>query len=483
MKLTQTTIFSKPVITSIYLMLIVSTLGAISHYPGTWYIYLAFSVLSNYLLLVGFNKNSIFFDTFIGIFFWLGFWLKATFKLIFSGGEFSEAVGQFDGSGDAFDRAVIVVMIAFVGLLIARWARIKWMFTYREHCETVTNMNLFKFYTKYRVSILVFFVAAFLLVGISNVFFGIYQRGEIPRTVLPYGLNGVYTWLLLFGLASFSALIMRFELVLNNAKGSAVPLIVLLELFVSNVSLLSRGMLLNFMALFYGAYNLAKRSNIKITIKQCIVVMSIFIVLFGSSVIAVNYLRTLEHHERLISVAKVRNEKLDTIIAMTSSLFINRWVGMEGVLAVTSYGDSGWHLFREALRERYSHYETSFYDLNIIDSPYIDMDKTKNHYISLPGAIAFFFYPGSYLFLLASMVMIGLFAAMFEFMTYRLGGKNLILCALISQVIAFRLASFGYVPSQSYLLFGSIFVNLLIIYLLIVIFNKLYKPTHQSQTY
>jgi len=467
---------SKIGLTCFLLLLLAVTVVASTKYGGDWRIYLIFSVVSNFLLLVGFSKNAIFFDTFIGVFFWLGFWLKASFKIIFYGGEFSESVGQFDGSGDAFDHAIIVITVAFAGLLIARWARLRWMFSYREHREIVDDMGLFKVYKKHRAAILIFFVLAFLLVGISNVFFGIYQRGEIPRTILPYGLNGVYTWLLLFGLASFSALIMRFELALNNARDSAVPLIVLLELFVSNVSLLSRGMLLNFVALFYGAYNLAKRSSIKITIKQFIVVMSIFIVLFGSSVIAVNYLRTLEHHERFIPVTKVSKEKVNTIVAMTSSLFINRWVGMEGVLAVTSYGDSGWGLFREALKERYSHYETSFYDLNIIDSPYADMDKTKNHYISLPGAIAFFFYPGSYLFLLIVMILIGLFAAMFELITYKLGGKNLILCALISQVIAFRLASFGYVPSQSYLLFGTIFLNLLMIFVLIYIFNKFYKP-------
>jgi len=41
----------------------------------------------------------------------------------------------------------------------------------------------------------------------------------------------------------------------------------------------------------------------------------------------------------------------------------------------------------------------------------------------------------------------------------------MILCALIAQVVAFRYASFGYVPAQSYLLFGSIFLNVILLYL------------------
>jgi len=54
--------------------------------------------------------------------------------------------------------------------------------------------------------------------------------------------------------------------------------------------------------------------------------------------------------------------------------------------------------------------------------------------------------------------------AVVDVAVYRLGGKNLMLCALFAQVVAYRFSSFGYVPSQSYLLFGSLFLTLLMIY-------------------
>ena len=41
---------------------------------------------------------------------------------------------------------------------------------------------------------------------------------------------------------------------------------------------------------------------------------------------------------------------------------------------------------------------------------------------------------------------------------------NVILCSLLAQVVAFRYLSFGYIPKQSYLLFGAIIFNLFIIY-------------------
>ena len=98
-------------------------------------------------------------------------------------------------------------------------------------------------------------------------------------------------------------------------------------------------------------------------------------------------------------------------------------------------------------------------------TPQIEIDREKFHFIqTLPGVMAFFFYPGSYWFLFISMLLIGIFAASLEYMSYKFSGKNVILAACIAQIIAFRLSNFGYAPAQSYLLIGSIILNLVIIY-------------------
>ncbi len=44
-------------------------------------------------------------------------------------------------------------------------------------------------------------------------------------------------------------------------------------------------------------------------------------------------------------------------------------------------------------------------------------------------------------------------------------GRNLILCALFGQVIAYRYVHFGSVPSQSYLLLGALLGNIALIWL------------------
>jgi hypothetical protein len=239
-----------------------------------------------------------------------------------------------------------------------------------------------------------------------------------------------------------------------------------MESFASNVSLLSRGMVLNMGALFYGLYKNSKSPR-KVSLRFLVVVMLVFGLLFVSSVTVVNYLRFHgpEVFGRTWDNAEVTSQTSSAAVrGMTTPLFIDRWVGMEGVLAVSSSQKIGEELWHQAWQEIYRDYGTSFYDLNLIQSSYLNIDTSKHHYISLPGIIAFCFYPGSFVFLFGALLLVGLIGAAIEIFVYKFGGRNLILCSLLAQVVAFRFASFGYVPTQSYLLFGTLFLNVMILF-------------------
>lgn len=474
-------------------------------YPGHGAIYVLFSIIANLLLYFGFRKNAIFFDTFIGIFFWLGFWLKLTIRIAFFSGVFSEPVGNFDGSGAAFDKALLVSACGMLGLLAASFLREKLSCNYPLKVEGITLQGLFSVYRNHRKIVLVGFVVLFFIIAATNAYFGIYQRGNIVRTTLPFGLNGVYKWLLLFGLASFATLILRFEFEIKKETSFPAMFISLLESFVSNLSLLSRGMILNAGSLIYGVFTSQRFHSIKSDVRFFVVTLLALVLLSAGSLFLSNYFRLSNEVKTIYIIAEVKtpsvpipekqyntmqpNERqsvvsqpvakqgvidrimtvkgiplLPSIINMTLKLFVDRWVGMEGVMAVSSYPDLGWNLWKKAWKETYNENETSFYDNTFITSPYIIVDKTKFHFISLPGIIAFLFYPGSFLFLFAGMFVLGVTAAIIEYFVFRLGGKNVILCSLFAQVVAFRYLSFGYVPMQSYLLFGTIFLNLFIIY-------------------
>lgn len=441
---------------SFLFLVTIFTFAAIIKYVGTFYIFIWFTITSTTLLYYGFRKNAIFFDTFIGIFLWLGFWLKTTLRIIFIDSRFSEGLGQLTIPADTFDEALFISGIGFLALIIASHIREKFIFSYPDQKEKEKS-GLFLYYENHRMKILAGYTLLFIFIGVSNFYLGIYQRGEITQTTLPFGLNGVYKWLLLFGISSFAALILKYEIDLQKKPTYFVPILTLVEACITNISLLSRGMILNAGSLGFGMLKEFQTARKKTNKKFWFILAITFIVLFLSSVVLVNKLRA----DNINSINTI-NTSAD--LGEVKILFLDRWVGIEGMIATANSNRKGWSFFKEALSEKYDEHKTSFYDLNLIHSPYLATDTSIHHYMSLPGFIAFFYYPGSIIFLFCSIFILGLVASLIELATYTLGDKNLILSALIAQVIAYRYAHFGYVPAQSYLLFASIFLTIFLVF-------------------
>lgn len=439
------------------------TLVASKQYVGHTYIYLLFSILCNSLLYMGFREKALFFDAAIGTFLWLGFWLKLTLRIVYVGGLDKGFAGSFDGSGGALDYGLLVSCCGFAGLMLATVVRARFFYYKTKAVGDTTLSGLLTIYREHRGKILFCFICLVFFVGISNIQMGVYQRGQVAVTILPYGLSGVYKWLLQFGLASFGAVILQFEYVLCKRNSYVAAIAVLFEGLASSVSLLSRGMILNTTALFYGLFKSMTLFGVVIKTRFLAIILAVFFLFFVVSVLSVNYLRVNTAQRE--STAAVDKKMTRHIVSYsTTALFVDRWVGIEGVLAVSGSEKKGWDLWRHGWDEVYSENKTSFFDLNLIDSPYLDADTSVNHYVSLPGLIAFCFYPGSFPFLFVCLFVAGIIGALCEIAAYKWGGKNLILCSLLAQVIAYRYSGFGYVPAQSYLLFGSLFLNVMIFF-------------------
>ena len=455
--------------TAFLVIVVVATAITLTNYPGRPSVYLLFSLLLNALLVLGFTPTSIFFDTYMGVFLWLGFWLKLTVRVGFMDGHFNQAVGDFDYSAGEFDHALLVTCCGVLGLLAARVVRQRFMFDYRVPMRATSLSGLKSFYGRYRVSAWLTFSVLVILVSVSNFYFGIYQRGSVPRTYPPFGIGGVYTWLLLFGLASISATMVKFELELRQRIAFAIVIACLLETFLSNVSMLSRGMLLNAGALMFGTYVCFKASRLKLDRRTVLGSMALFICLFVLSVWLVTYLRANQFYLMTdAEYAEWKKSEAQRIawVSMGGSRvpYIDRWVGMEGVMSVASYPKRGWDLWDSAWAEDFSNRGTSFYDAEIAHSAYTKIDLSNRHFISMPGVLAFAYYPDSYLLLIFLMFLVGVGSAGIEFAAYRFDGGNLIFCSLIALVVASRWAHFGYAPKNSHALFGAIALTMVLIY-------------------
>lgn len=146
------------------------------------------------------------------------------------------------------------------------------------------------------------------------------------------------------------------------------------------------------------------------------------------------------------------------------TLGVDRWIGIEGVAAISSYPEKSSSLFMTALTERSGMDDVPLYQ-KICQSIYQTVDTNKYNFASLPGAAAFFYYTGSLMFVFLGMFFLTLVAIYSEHLAHHLTG-NVLVCALVGMNAANAIAQLGVVPRQLLIHFGMLFGAVFIIWLL-----------------
>ena len=475
-------IFYKLFTLSILIGILLLTYLGTQNYSSSKINYLSFSIISNFLILFAVRKNAIFFETFFSLLLWLGFWFKFTCTIVFTDGVFREGVGIFDYSKKSFDEVLFVTQIGLLSFIISGYLRQLFLFKYPEKLK-LPNLKK-KFFSFGRKKIWIFFIFLYIFVALLNFHFKIYQKGLLPIYDLNFIVSGIFKWLLLFGLAAFSATLVFYEFNFYKKFFFISVVIILFETFFTSFSMLSRGMIFNAIALLYGIYKFSKKIDTPNNFRYYLKSMTLIFLLFYISVSSVNYLRANYFYvgksvEFVLDKADKQTEtqteilkKLPTSKQINSEilfLIINRWVGVDGIMAVTSKKNilSLEFLF-SSFKERPTKDTPTFYELTFGLEENI---PTKELYENvkgntLPGILAFLFYSGSYFVLFIGIFILSIIASSIEFLSFKLSSNNLIFSSLIGQVIAFRFIHFGYLPHQTYLLFGTIILTILFVYIL-----------------
>lgn len=138
--------------------------------------------------------------------------------------------------------------------------------------------------------------------------------------------------------------------------------------------------------------------------------------------------------------------QLSAVLCRALSLATDRWIGLEGVMALQSYPDKSVALLREGLMERYADGIVPMYQ-HISKSIYTGMDPNQWKFGSLPGAPAFLYYSGSLLIVFLGMAMLTSFLNFIEFAIRRFT-KNPFLASFYGFAAANSVAQFGVVPRQ-----------------------------------
>ncbi len=144
-------------------------------------------------------------------------------------------------------------------------------------------------------------------------------------------------------------------------------------------------------------------------------------------------------------------------------LSIDRWIGLEGLMAVQAYPEKNEHLLWQALKEKPEAGKPDLYQ-KITNSIYLKSDGTKFLFATLPGAAAFLYYSGSLLIVLIGMLIFSLVILIVERIIYTLT-SNPILCSLYGAVIAGSIAQFGGSPRLSLPYFFMLACGILLVWI------------------
>ncbi len=464
---------------SIFVIFSLLFLYGLYSYEENKIIYIFFSVINFYLIYFAFRKKSIFFETFFSILLFLGFWFKFTFMIILETSFFHEKIYSFDQLLISFDYALIVSIIGIAPFIL--FGHIRENFFYYPKKIKVPDLND-KFDKKSRFLLILLFISIVLVVNLLNAYFQIYQKGLASNLEINFFISGIVKWLLLFGFLSLSSFLIFFELIKFKKIFKLTFFITILETFLSSMSMLSRGMIFNSMALIYGIYKFNKKTFRNINLKTFLGILILCIVLFYISLISVNFLRSnyffvgksFIDDSSSVSLKEDKHnniKKENNFLNLNNEilyLILNRWVGIDAVLILSKNKNIlGKDTFINAFYEKHPNSQKTYYE-NTFNLNHSEVIKIKENVRgnTLTGVIAFFYYPGSYIFLFFSIFTLSAFASIIEIFSFNISNKNLIFASIIGFTLAYRFIHFGYLPSQTYLLLSTIFFTILLSYFL-----------------
>lgn len=154
-----------------------------------------------------------------------------------------------------------------------------------------------------------------------------------------------------------------------------------------------------------------------------------------------------------------------------SALVVDRWIGLEGVMAVSAYPEKGSALLLDAVTEKREIGKTTKFQ-EICNSHYRWVDANTWQFASLPGAAAFFYFSGSLWVVMLGMAIFTLLLQLGEQWVFTLT-SNPLLCSLFGLTIANSVAQFGISPRQAIPFYSLVFAFVLLVS--IVQSDKVYR--------
>jgi len=433
-------------------------LGAL-FYPGQLSCFLLFSVTFFAVLYSAFVLPFQYSHLFLAIPWFLGFWLKLVIHFVLadfglmSAARYVEPTGKFDCSVVAWDQVLITASVGGLGYLLGRLLVVPLV---TKSDESRTEIEPPPWYRTLRMPLWVLVTVSFVAIIYTNAETGLIVRGYVPRIQLPWPLGALFSWTTDIGFA----LVLSVLAVWDRGLGAGLMrgfFALCVEGAIISIQTNSRGIYL-----FHTLPALVSEARRPTTTRSAISKAALFLSIWLAGAATIPLLTTgLRAFGENVVLAKTAQDDVpasaaptltatrsdettttsDTICSVKlepsllpanptrfeivksffiyavqggGRLIIDRWPGMEGLMATQSYPSRGWDLLRTAAFQRRTYGMVDIYTQTIAGSDFTEEQTRKYHNATLAGPIAFLYYSGSWLVVFGGMALLAIMVSALE---------------------------------------------------------------------
>lgn len=431
-------------------------------YQGSPYVYTIFSFSYLALIISAFYIKVTYGYIFLAVMLWLGFWLKTTIHIIIMH-PYIEPTGLFNFTASEWDNVLLLATIGALGVISGRI--IYHLVAGKKSILITKSIHLYSsHYDRYKLWVWFAFACTIIALALLNSIYSFQQIGLVPKTVV-WPLNALFSWMLSTGFSMTLATLLWWEISSSSTKNNMAYLI-LVEAAATSVSLLSRGLYVFhtipiLLAITFNRQHITNWNHKK----TCVFLCSFFLV-FLFCYPLVNSIR--DYHYSSVPFDLPWNFYSSSIIEkgiIKLTMFsIDRWVGIEGLMATSTYPDKNTSLLLSTILEKGEIGKSSIFQ-DIALSHYRNMDLTKYTFASLPGPIAFFYFSGSKSVVFIGMCFMCCFVLASEVLVYKLL-SNPILSALWGSIVATSTTQIGVNVVNLILYFILCLIGILTLYII-----------------
>jgi len=301
-------------------------------------------------------------------------------------------------------------------------------------------------------------------------------------------------WMLIFGMTTFSCFFIYTEIIRLKKVSSLLITIAFFEIFLSYSSMLSRALIMNLSAITFSLskyLDLIKNKKFFFMLIPLLLISMFLSNNYFSNHIRINFAQEVGNdvkNKKISDKERIKNDNNNEVaikqfkvsnnpkvrinpINMSSFIIINRWSGIDSMIAIVSSKKLSFDLFFQSLKEKKIINNKTFYETTFK----VDWDGGKEVMIgkkrilkgnTLPGLFSYLFYTGNYYFLFISIFILTFIFSVFEIFCKRITNNNMIFASFISFMICFRMFNFGYAPRDTYLFVISVLLSVLMIFIL-----------------